>query len=182
MYKHACNKWFFLLFCPRPTGCGFMCGVHLLPLSNRCWNFKHIFLFWILILATHELVSPIPVLFFCYLCLVTSIIFLFKHSTSSFFFCFWISSSFLKKNFIVCFSQLGFLPFQLLFLMKYQWFNFTSLLFLLNFPRNLFFLLPCLLPFGGIIQKCNNQNFYLSRSYKYCIQVKGISSNIYVFK
>lgn len=99
-----------------------------------------------------------------------------------FFFFFWISSSFLKKNFIVCFSQLGFLPFQLLFLMKYQWFNFTSLLFLLNFPRNLFFLLPCLLPFGGIIQKCNNQNFYLSRSYKYCIQVKGISSNIYVFK
>ena len=161
MYKHACNKWFFLLFCPRPTGCGFLCGVHLLPLSNRCWNFKHIFLFWILILATHELVSPIPVLFFLlfmscdkYNFFVQTFNFIF------FFFFFWISSSFLKKNFIVCFSQLGFLPFQLLFLMKYQWFNFTYFSFVsFKFPKELIFLITLFAPFWWDNSKMQQSKF-----------------------
>ena len=65
-----------------------------------------------------------------------------------FFFLFWISSSFLKKNFIVCFSQLGFLPFQLLFLMKYQWFNFTYFSFVsFKFPKKLIFLITLFAPF-----------------------------------
>ena len=141
MYKHACNKWFSPLFCPRPTGCGFMCGVHLLLLSNRCWNFKHIFSFLNINSSyTWTSFTHTCFLFLLFISCDKSIIFLFKHSTSLFFF---NQLLFRDKNFIVCFSQLGFLPFQLLFLMKYQWFNFTSCFPFVSFkfPNKLSFLI-----------------------------------------
>ena len=77
-----------------------------------------------------------------------------------FFFFFWISSSFLKKNFIVCFSQLGFLPFQLLFLMKYQWFNFTYFSFVsFKFPKKLIFLITLFAPFWWDHSKMQQSKF-----------------------
>ena len=77
-----------------------------------------------------------------------------------FFFFFWISSSFLKKNFIVCFSQLGFLPFQLLFLMKYQWFNFTYFSFVsFKFPKELIFLITLFAPFWWDNSKMQQSKF-----------------------
>ena len=85
-------------------------------------------------------------LFLLFISCDRSIIFLFKHSTSSFFF--FNQLLFLEKNFIICFSQLGFLPFQLLFLMKYQWFNFTYFSFVsFKFPKKLIFLITLFAPF-----------------------------------